>query len=746
MEESKIAIQIPDEQQIDIIDDTNGNVEDETKINIENDKSKEDSTTQHDEVQDTEKNVQQTDATDENSIANSKEDSNSNENSNSNADSNADSNKGSNEDSNAGSNEDSNADSATDQLTDAQVTKLYIESEGKRNSLMPPDSPTRDIQLGGYRPDCGTKEYKFLSMEKLKHTIGQTHPMKLRHDNLDSKGNPIPEHFPVCSTEFGAHSFYRLKTDSTVLSKYGIGMVLYFKYLKIMAWLFTLAIILSIPSMCIFILGGRTTVEDVKAIAQENPAALFGLTSIGHLGEGTSICAQVPANGTLDLACEYGEIGYIIASYSHKDRQGSCTCPALQKPNENSGKCMGEVNPESCNGGGCVQSCRDNVPCHLGTDPVEKKPCCAYNRNNGQLDFDSLKIRDQKSCRSNSIEPILKGKCMGKPDCQIHLAEEQKFRWIPNDVYGSNCPSGFESYEDDKEICELAIKDDYSFKACPKIEDRSLIVYARCFTTKIQVIDSWSFKIIDWHYIHRDSFLIAAVLFDILTCIMFLYFISWMKFKEREEARKVDSDELAAKHYTVQLMHLPAHKNVPVLGKELREHLEDVLTSKPKAYRDVGCIKIADVNFGLTNAVQIDAMRKRGVVARKLDIATQKLNKFKALQSKLSESQFDKRLARMLLTSRELDETLAKYDTWLDNWEKENTGKKLRAVTAFITFEEEEGYLRCLKEYPSLGPVHRLFQPYAKRFNKKRMNIKPAPGPTDILWYVALFRISYIDM
>ena len=37
--------------------------------------------------------------------------------------------------------------------------------------------------------------------------------------------------YPVCGTDFGAHSFHKLPTDSMVLSKYGLGIALYFKFL-----------------------------------------------------------------------------------------------------------------------------------------------------------------------------------------------------------------------------------------------------------------------------------------------------------------------------------------------------------------------------------------------------------------------------------------------------------------------------------------------------------------------------------
>ena len=104
-----------------------------------------------------------------------------------------------------------------------------------------PLSTTRnDPQLAGYPPDCGTKDYKFLSMAKVKRVRGETHPMNPSETEQDVLGHPVPEHFPILGTAFGSHGFHRLETDSTVLNKYGVGMVLYFKYLvSNLVWTFS---------------------------------------------------------------------------------------------------------------------------------------------------------------------------------------------------------------------------------------------------------------------------------------------------------------------------------------------------------------------------------------------------------------------------------------------------------------------------------------------------------------------------
>jgi hypothetical protein len=55
-------------------------------------------------------------------------------------------------------------------------------------------------------------------------------------------------------------------------------------------------------------------------------------------------------------------------------------------------------------------------------------------------------------------------------------------------------------------------------------------------------------------------------------------------------------------------------------------------------------------------------------------------------------------------------------------------------VTAYVTFEKKEGVLRCLREYPELGVLHRLAQPAYKRLRGKRLRFRPAPDPSDVIW------------
>ncbi|KAG6975684.1 hypothetical protein JG688_00002125 [Phytophthora aleatoria] len=183
--------------------------------------------------------------------------------------------------------------------------------DGKKKLFMM--SPRLDAQLGGYPPDCGTKELKYLSFAKVLRDRGMTHPMRYSSTRVDALGFALPERYPLFSTDFGAHSFHHLPTDSVVLSQYGLGIALYFKYLKVMTWLFFLLVVISAPAIAVYIVGGGTSMAELTALARQDLPSVLGITSIGHLSEASSVCDQTLENTELSLTCSAGEIGFVKA-------------------------------------------------------------------------------------------------------------------------------------------------------------------------------------------------------------------------------------------------------------------------------------------------------------------------------------------------------------------------------------------------------------------------------------------------
>lgn len=169
--------------------------------------------------------------------------------------------------------------------------------------------------------------------------------------------------------------------------------------------------------------------------------------------------------------------------------------------------------------------------------------------------------------------------------------------------------------------------------------------------------------------------------------------------------------------------------------QKLRTHLEKILTLAEPCTREFDCIRIADIQFGKSTSGQLKLVRDRGVIVRKLEVELQRLEKIKQLEGKLDHKKYSSSIQSHIKKSRKLDVALEKHNVKLEKWRKRHgEGTRAQAVTAFITFEEEEGFQRCLQVYPDLGALHRFFQPKERRLHGKRLRFSPAPDPSDIKW------------
>lgn len=168
---------------------------------------------------------------------------------------------------------------------------------------------------------------------------------------------------------------------------------------------------------------------------------------------------------------------------------------------------------------------------------------------------------------------------------------------------------------------------------------------------------------------------------------------------------------------------------------QIRAHLEKILSAAPHYAVELEHIRIADIQFGMNTSGHLELLRNRGVIVRRLDVALQRYEKLRALEGRIAPVIFAKRCKRQEKRVKRLESKLMHHNARLERWNaKHKKRQSIQAVTAFITFEEEEGFHRCLAEYPDLGFVYRLFQPRHKRLRGKRLRFRPAPDPTDIVW------------
>lgn len=187
---------------------------------------------------------------------------------------------------------------------------------------------------------------------------------------------------------------------------------------------------------------------------------------------------------------------------------------------------------------------------------------------------------------------------------------------------------------------------------------------------------------------------------------------------------------------------------------QLEAHLESLLSAAPVVSVHLDKIRVADIQFGQrATSARLDVLRRRGDVVRSLEAVLQRIDKLQQLRSRAAlateahalakrEQRHDRERVRLERRLVRLDERL---DRLLVDQLRQESGQQQRginycgrqpppAVTAYVTFEEEEGVLRCLREYPELGVLHRLVQPAHKRLRSKRLRFRPAPDPSDVIW------------
>ena len=181
----------------------------------------------------------------------------------------------------------------------------------------PPTSAPSHLSLAGYAPDTGRRHQykdgkklpgeKFLSYKKARIMGAQKHVGELRISSTTSSAKDTLVPFSL-NAPFGAHDFdetslcYKAPVcrpcrgcmiqGNSVLEPYGVGLVLYFKFLKYMTVVFLLMSFAVAPSISFFWLGSSFSTEDKGALMAESPLNALFLTTIGSLGSGTSSCAE----------------------------------------------------------------------------------------------------------------------------------------------------------------------------------------------------------------------------------------------------------------------------------------------------------------------------------------------------------------------------------------------------------------------------------------------------------------------
>ena len=116
----------------------------------------------------------------------------------------------------------------------------------------------------------------------------------------------------ICKSKTGRHSCFSREARKSDFEKYGVGIVVYFQFLKYMAFMFFFISLLSVAPMIFFYFGTQSDFS--------SPYDLITGTSLGNLGQAQRVCSYehfdfVSVSDTyeseLSLSCPYGNLDSI---------------------------------------------------------------------------------------------------------------------------------------------------------------------------------------------------------------------------------------------------------------------------------------------------------------------------------------------------------------------------------------------------------------------------------------------------
>ena len=283
-----------------------------------------------------------------------------------------------------------------------------------------------------------------------------------------------------------------------------------------------------------------------------------------------------------------------------------------------------------------------------------------------------------------------------------------------------------------------------------------LFVIAACSQEYVSLVGIDGDNIVTTTYLKTDiQFLMASM--DWLATLVFLLSIWFLRSSEENDMEEIDGDNTTLADYTVYVEGLPPHRpqDLPLLKNKLQICLEEAINDSPdsgnRRWKDIQAkrqtqqkIEIHEIVFGLNNRDAIQLMKKRGAEIRKYEkIKTRRIERQRRSSADSPAPKSDKTL-KLAKEIRKMEKEI----------KKKNEG--CTAVAAFVTFKQEEGYLRCLQQYPN-SFLLRLCQ--SEKYKLKwtppsstsksddekgasgeskekhyRLSIRQAREPTEVIW------------
>ena len=577
----------------------------------------------------------------------------------------------------------------------------------------------------------------FLSWDYMQYMQREGRPQDELHEDFNAWKDDFGMHVPGCKA-------YHCLRDTNKLSKYGLGTVLYFKYLKFMMYMFLFMAIFNIPAMYFFDQGSSYDQASKDALVATSWMNELFFLSIGSWGEASTICENKISYGeVIDLACDPGQTIIDVQAY-FGEVTGYCNCPGVQKPE------TGDI---------CANKFK------YGPSNTELgESCCASSEmksESGQMIPDLTKVNqgDTEHCRSSAVQYIAEGMCLSKRKCQLNVTMDWRYNWENENPCDETSKKKQHKYD-----CAVSFADFGNFSECSAgchwggdrwecstDEHLELSVVAKCQSTNFIGLSK-----------EDVGFYIASV--DAVAMFIFWLCLLWLD-KQQDLAAELSNGKLCtADDYTVLISHLPKEQDHELLDKKLREHFKTLLNALPQVNEDVDC-EVVDINFAYTAVgKKLSVLKERGRVARKLDKISMQCNLFDYFHENLKDKKSepgdddyhpaddedhehaftDKHREHLERLKLHWEMKMTKLQEALEEHIRKEETK--RPVKAFVTFNTEEAYVRCRRAFPMLGAWGLARQSHEVRlldYNDNmsfcfgagyRLRVTPAVTPGDVKW------------
>jgi len=380
------------------------------------------------------------------------------------------------------------------------------------------------------------------------------------------------------------------------LSEYGLGVGLYFKQLKYLAFVFFFMTLINVPSGLIFWYGNGLLDSTVTATDS------LALLTIGNLGEGESTCNEVGEGDTFSLRCAPGAVIGKVEAYYGTGR-GSCNCPVDQTPTP---ACGGTVSGDFCalSPGGAERT----KYCHLSSerslrlpsgDVIEVGACCSDRIVDNRPDFSPLDINVTQGCSSHSAQRVFAGVCLGQAECsgRVSSAPSAGFSWTPQEKLGTDCRGAVTAdtlpsspnratYDAASGKCTDTLTASGGLDSCPDRFRRRLLIVGTCFATELSLGDGW------W-VIPKSQVGVFVSLFDFASTLLFLVAAFYLASSEKLEA--LTRVRMTAADFSIYLPFVPGQREEGRLREDLQWHFTDMV----RQLRTAKGLDVSDVPLSL---------------------------------------------------------------------------------------------------------------------------------------------------